>query len=653
MYFAIEQIVLWSRDPRFDPRTVDIKPGVVNVISGASQTGKSAIIPIIDYCLGADKCAIPVGPIRSACSWFGIIVSTREGRKLFARREPGSQKSTGDMFVLEGEEVTLPKTIELKNSTIQAVKARLDELAGLSRLTLQSGDDPSGFRGRPSFRDLAAFTFQPQNVIANPDVFFFKADTYEHREKLKSVFPFVLRAVSAEVLAAQHELDSARRSLARLQRELASVRDVSGRWEGELRSWALRAREYGLVAGPIADDASRDELLEMLRSALSSQAERPGPSTEGIHEAVEELLALDHEESEVASSLQRSQRRLQEMTRLKDNAARYGQAMATQRDRLALASWMEELVSNEHQCPLCDNAFGESGDLKELVEALASVEGAAERAGTAAGSFDRELQHVHDEIGRDAERLSSFLIRKREAQSRSDDVERLRFREAEVSRFLGSVERAIEVHESIGSDSQLVDRVSALEERVRELAEIVSKEGVAGRQRRALNRISLLAGRLLPGLEAERPNDPVELSITDLTVKVGGESREDYLWEIGSGANWLSYHIAMSLALQQFFMGGQSPVPSFLVYDQPSQVYFPRRLAGGSTEVDPVLEDEDVDAVRKVFTTIASVVASSQGEFQAIVLDHAGPDVFGGIDRVELVEEWRGEDKKLIPAKWL
>jgi hypothetical protein len=27
-----------------------------------------------------------------------------------------------------------------------------------------------------------AFTFQPQNIIANPDIMFFKADTTEHRD---------------------------------------------------------------------------------------------------------------------------------------------------------------------------------------------------------------------------------------------------------------------------------------------------------------------------------------------------------------------------------------------------------------------------------------------------------------------------------------
>jgi hypothetical protein len=58
----------------------------------------------------------------------------------------------------------------------------------------------------------------------------------------------------------------------------------------------------------------------------------------------------------------------------------------------------------------------------------------------------------------------------------------------------------------------------------------------------------------MPLLDAETPNDPVSLSDTELTVKVQRADREDFLWEIGSSSNWLSYHVAITLALHQFFL---------------------------------------------------------------------------------------------------
>src|ERR1700704_3550539 len=115
MYFQIRKIVLW---PRIDapPRVLEFKPGIVNVISGASKRGKSAVIPIIDYCLGAEKCAIPVGVIRENCAWFGLVVETVEGQKLLARREPGDQQSTGDMLLIEAPEVEVQPRIADKNT---------------------------------------------------------------------------------------------------------------------------------------------------------------------------------------------------------------------------------------------------------------------------------------------------------------------------------------------------------------------------------------------------------------------------------------------------------------------------------------------------------------------------------------------------------
>jgi hypothetical protein len=144
------------------------------------------------------------------------------------------------------------------------------------------------------------------------------------------------------------------------------------------------------------------------------------------------------------------------------------------------------------------------------------------------------------------------------------------------------------------------------------------------------------------------------LEIEDLTVKVTGINRDDYLSEIGSGSNWLSYHIAIMLALHQFFLTQtHSPIPSLLVIDQPSQVYFPKKLVvRDSDALDPQLADEDIAAVRKAFTTMAQVTEATRGALQIIVLDHAPADVWGNIPGIEAFEEWR-DGKKLVPIEWL
>lgn len=45
MFFQLRKLILWPRAGG-SPRVVEFRPGIVNVISGASKTGKSAVIPI-------------------------------------------------------------------------------------------------------------------------------------------------------------------------------------------------------------------------------------------------------------------------------------------------------------------------------------------------------------------------------------------------------------------------------------------------------------------------------------------------------------------------------------------------------------------------------------------------------------------------------
>jgi hypothetical protein len=94
---------------------------------------------------------------------------------------------------------------------------------------------------------------------------------------------------------------------------------------------------------------------------------------------------------------------------------------------------------------------------------------------------------------------------------------------------------------------------------------------------------------------------------------------EDFLWEIGSGANWLAYHVEMTLALQKYFLSQKHhPVPALLIYDQPRQVYFPKRAAGPTDDGDDKLRDQDIQQVRKVFTLLGNAVTAAQSSFKLL-----------------------------------
>ncbi|EBL9142981.1 DUF3732 domain-containing protein [Salmonella enterica] len=657
MYFQIRGIILWPRNKNFKPHTIRFELGKVNVISGASRTGKSAVIPIIDYCLGANTCSIPVKTIRKYCEWFGIVVATEQGEKLLARKEPGNQRSTTDMFVLEAENITsIPIRLE-KNTNVIAVKRMLDDLANLSNLDFSGGDENSGFDGRPAFRDLAAFTFQPQNVVANPDVLFFKTNTYEHREKLRKIFPYVLGAITSELMVKQFELNRIRLFLRRKERELKDAQDVSAQWLADLKSKYSEAQELGLVPKP-QEQLSRKQMISQLEEVISRTDLTLKVTVSTISDALSELNTLESEERLVSRELTTMRHRLEEMNRLRVGMHQYENALLMQRDRLKISGWLLSNTNDESDCPMCGSHTDSAKQkLQALVQRLSDVEAAvgADAHKEVPAAFDRELQRVTTEVANATERLRAIQSRKRTLTSRSKEAREQQFSTRRAERFIGNVESALELHRKLGSDSELVEEVRKLKEMVQTLEKELREKDVELRKNQALRVINAQAGNILQGLDVEDPSAPISLEINDLTIKVLGDERDDYLSEIGSGSNWLSYHLAILLSLHQFYLSQKNnPVPSFLILDQPSQVYFPKttQLPNIANEDEPILRDEDVEAVRRAFKAMGNVVIKEKGKLQLIVLDHAPREVWGEIDGVVGLPEWR-DGIKLVPMEWL
>lgn len=646
MLFQILKLALWPRRGG-KPQVVNFKPGVVNVISGGSKTGKSAVIPIIDYCLGADRCTIPVGVIRSQCSWFGIVVATDQGQKLFARREPGDQKQTGDMYVIEAPEVAVPDAIERANTTAGALKAELDRLAGLPQMSMEPGQERT-FKSRPSFRDLAAFNFQPQNIVANPGVLFFKGDTTEHREKLRAIFPYVLGAINGQTLAAKQELEGIESELRRKELAIKREQREADQWVSEAQTWLLKARELGL-APPGDLPRTANALIDDLRRVLERDTHSlPSPQqTQDVLGHIATLRDLEREQARISMGYRR---RLAEIERLQASGSAYGTGLQVQRERLDIATWLRE----RFEAGSSDARHVAQHNLERLDELCAALQ----IIDANAASFPLFSEAVQAEVIEQRAGLEVAIARQRSVRAQLAEFERASQDAAndaaslqQTERFVGRLEQALRFYDRVGEGSALEEEVEALRRRAQTLRAIVHEYDIAQKMQSSLNRIQSFTDQIVPKLDAEWKNDPIRLDPSELTVVVHREDRQDFLWEVGSGANWLAYHVAMTLALQQFFLTfNRHPVPALLIYDQPSQVYFPKREDLISAENGE--RGEDVRAVRDVFKVLGEATIAAKGRLQIIVLDHAFEDVWGGLPGVELVEEWR-EERKLVPPRWL
>ena len=68
---------------------------------------------------------------------------------------------------------------------------------------------------------------------------------------------------------------------------------------------------------------------------------------------------------------------------------------------------------------------------------------------------------------------------------------------------------------------------------------------------------------------------------------------------------------------------------------------------------DEKLNDEDKEAVRKIFLAFSNYISDTKGKIQILVMEHADEDVWGNIENIHLVKRWRGNNEKLVPAEWI
>jgi hypothetical protein len=656
MKFQIINLIIWPKDVSFEPRVIKFEKGKVNVVTGGSRTGKSAIIPIIDYCLGSSECQIPIDTIRDHSGWYGLVVETDQEQILLARKGPEGREPSDAFFLLRGVTVLVPAVITEANEKTDRIKHLLNTLSGTPYFRLNGPDDPRPFQERLGFRDLMALVFQSQEVVANQNILFYKTHAHEHRERLKNWLPYILGAENLEVLSARQRLSVLQAKLNQLRRELDKTKRVSTSWVSNMTGHLQLAKTYGLLSEEYVVTADPFEMIKVAENILASHPERPALTAQQIKKANEELLLLEQQEEKISDEISLARRRLSDVSRLKSSLLGYSGSARKRADRLHISKWLESVVQVDHDCPLCGSEEHNKAkvELNKIARAFKSVEDEASRIKEIPTSFVREEDALKQslenalEVRRNlSKRIDNTLSKDKDAKEQFDRRQSMYF-------FLGHLKASLEIFQSLIVGGTLTEEISRLEAEEKLLLSLVDPEGVRRRLQASLRLVSQKALSRLKTLDVEDKYKkiPPEFSVKDLSLKVlSNDGHWHFLAEVGSASNWLSFHIAFVCALHEFFFEmPESCVPGFAVFDQPSQVYFPK--TNRASDVDKSqYGDEDVEAVVGIFKTLAASVREQNGNWQCIVLDHARDEIYRGIDEVHEVEVWR-DGIKLIPVNW-
>ncbi|MCU1681958.1 MAG: hypothetical protein JWQ81_2697 [Amycolatopsis sp.] len=645
-------LVLYNADGR--TRRLDFTPGELNIVTGESGTGKSALLTIVEYCLGRNTTLVPVGPISDTVEWYAALWSLNDSgaRAFVARPKPKGQNSSTTIAMLEfANDLEPPPLAELRGNTdTRQLRQQLGRRIGIEENETESSPWSTRQGLEANIGHAALLCLQSQSEVASQSAMFHRMGEDGIDQALRDTIPYFLGAVAPDEARKRAQLRDAKRTVARLEAEYERAQQAAQTIDIELGSLYAEARAVGLI-----DDLDYSDRAELIRTLQGARVARPAYLvTDDGPDEQDRWQALERRRDELSQNLRVVMENRGLLINETHAAGEFVSALARQESRLTSLNLLPTTsatngVENDTQtCPACGNHMEDADptaetlrrSLEDLRAQVGTVTGARPAQRRALDTLDTEAETLRTQL-RVVEGALQNIDRGRrvreQTQTNTWDFTRGRI-DATLSRSSSVDERAMGV--LLNRLEQARSIVEALEgelDDANRTEQVTSRLAVVGRD------IKAYAERL----ELEHSAEDVRLDLARLTVVADTDTGPAPLTRIGSAKNWVGYHLATHLALHRYFTRQDRPVPRFLMLDQPTQAHYPSE---NDNETGSPEDDADRIAVRAMFELLRDVVAELAPQFQVIVCDHA--DLPEPWFAQAVRQRWR-HGEKLIPAQWL
>jgi hypothetical protein len=647
MSFQVINIVLYGFNR--EQRVLSLKPGRLNIITGSSKSGKTALIEIMDYCFGASECGIPEGIIRQTVEWVGVRLQVPDGQVFVARRlPPNGQVASSDVFYNVGRDIDLPVYSSLKQTTNpKALEKLLTTHASISQ---NIHEPPLGQTRTPlsaNIRHALFYCFQQQSEVISNRHLFHKQSEQWIPQAIKDTMPYFLGAVDDEHVAKMAELRRLRHEVRGLERKLAEHEAVRGGGISRAQSLIIEAVDLGLRSAGTTT-AEWEESVALLMEIISS----PFPDEEKeIYEEGGEFERLQEDRQQLTHDLHQIKDQLLAAQALSSERQGYSREGKAQLARLRSIQLFEDNEGENHSsCPLCQSQLADNqipssiSDLREstseLEAEIRSVEERSPQMEQVVLTLKSRLAEAKDKLKENRESIEAL-------QASNKRLQRLRDRSARRAHILGRIGLYLESLPHLEDTSDLKSAIAVLKEKIEQLEEELSDEIVQDRIQSFLSNLSRDMSEWARDLRLEHSEHPLRLDLKRLTVVADGDNGPIPMERMGSGENWVGYHLIAHFALHKWFVRHDRPVPRFLFIDQPSQVYFPEDQDWMQSSGDT--PGEDRQAVSRMYQLALNLIEQLAPSLQIIITDHANINEDWFQDCI--IERWR-EGQKLVPSEW-
>lgn len=617
--------------------TIEFYDGV-NVITGRSSTGKSAIIEIFDYCFGKEDNTIPHGVITENAELYFCVMSVNNGYLVLARKAmpktaflryessmPSIEGMTKDYFSNEYF-LTLSDFKNTLNSYFNLKVFDTDEDLEARSFRKYNAKAPCA-----SVRHFVSFMLQHQNMIANKHALFYRFDEKEKRDQTIDQFKIFMGFVDQEYYLKKQKLAESERKLKKLklQQEI-----LNKNVQNVIFSLKNLLEQYEYITGKKLILESTEQILSNPTNLLNIINTQSIVVDDNAEDFINQYENYKRKDEEIDYEIQQKNLELGQI----EGNIRAGQKY---KDSLNEINSCESANITVSECPFCKNHNNNiSNEANKLQSAINWLNDELRKTPILTESFLVRQKELKDE--RDKLKKTQVLYKKQIAEM-ENVVNQIKQSKSRFEQAVNVKAKIIAIIEEklIGNEPELLEEIQKCENSISEIKkELSEKYNVATKMRSAEIAINKNMNAIGETLDFEQAYRPVNLNFSletfDLHFNIKGDSV--YLRSVGSGANWLACHISLFTGLIKYFcqQGASCLIPPILFLDQPSQVYFPtstdiasefdaKKLKEAEGKEEQV--DADLKSVTNLYQQLVKFCKETFEETnimpQIIITDHA------------------------------
>jgi len=598
MKFYFNKIILWCKNGT--KREVKFEQNKVNIITGGSGTGKTAILQIIDYCFFASEHKISEDIINENIIWYGINFTINDNIYTIARQAPEFKKVSNNYYFSSlGEE---PKNPTITDSDDKKLKKILESQFSIDSSIIM----PYGAKGmrkdtKISFRYFMLFNTLSYSTIDNEDLFFDKQNIQRYREALERIFDLSLGIETIENILSRETKNKLENRLEKLKKKEEKISIKKDSFHNEIANLFKKAKEYGLIDSKSDIENSLINLNELIYKAVDDTKEREIGEYQTIKKEIyllkkkiDNLKSFEKEYTIYKKNLEETQDSLKPLVYLNQNSS--------------------EIIKTSIFYQIVDSLENDFNTIKQTIRNKTPIN---TKVTDLIKEYKEKITEFNEKLKEIPEKVKNF----------EDNIDKYI--------FLGEVKAKLELFDS--KENMSVKTIDTNPSEIENEIKKLKLHDITEQRRLTISLLEEIIQEDINYIKDALDNynsHKAAFNYKNKKLELR-QPHSDKIVNTGSSSIDMFLHILMFLGLHKVILSNSVPyIAPYIIMDQPSKPYY------GEQDDYKNIKETDQFKIKYVFKLLDNFIKENKN-FQIIVFEHVPTSTWDGMENIHLVEEFR------------